>query len=257
MVANTDVQRETGLLQRLESFYRVNSFVSSIDNLEHLLDLIMHEAEAAVSAEASCIALYEPTDHRLHIKFASGEKSNGVRHLSIAMGQGILGEVAATGTTLRVDDAYADPRFDSSFDKKTGFTTRCVIATPIKRRDELLGVLEVINRNDEPWFTDEDSKLLEVVSDQAAIAIENARLLERTVQSDRLSSIGKMAASIMHDSANLMSVIRGFRQPRAVSYPAYRQAQGIDNRASFAVVPNIPRTTTAWWSRRSGYPHSP
>ena len=210
MITSGVAQREFGLLQRLETFYRVTHFVNSIDNLEHLLNLIMHEAEAAVSAEASCIAIFEPTDHRLHITFASGEKSDGVRHLSLAMGQGILGEAAATRKTLRIDDAHADLRFDSSVDRKTGFTTRCIIATPIKRGDELLGVLEVINKIDEPWFTDEDSKLLEIISAQAAIAIQNAGLLERTVQSDRLSSIGKMAASVLHDTNNSMSVIRGF-----------------------------------------------
>jgi signal transduction histidine kinase len=73
-----------------------------------------------------------------------------------------------------------------------------------------LGVLEVINKRGDPRFTETDGKLLEVVANQAAIAIDNARLVERMVQSEQLSVIGRMASSIIHDLKKPMSVIRGF-----------------------------------------------
>ena len=76
-------QCETKLLRlQVDTFYHVNSFISSIDNQKELLNLSIQEAEAAVGAEASCIALYDPEDNRLHIKFASGEGSDSVKHLS-------------------------------------------------------------------------------------------------------------------------------------------------------------------------------
>lgn len=213
MVVSKVSQREAALLRRqVETFYEVNRFMRSIYNLEQLLDLIMQESEAAVRAEASCIGLYDPSDDCLHIEFASGEKKSEVRHLSLPLGQGIIGQVAATRTWLRVDDAQQDPRFDPSVDKKTGFTTRCILAVPIIRRDELLGVLEVINKRSAPSFTDEDVRLLEVVANQAAIAIENARLVEKMVQSERLSAIGQLAASIVHDFKTPLTVIRGFTE---------------------------------------------
>ena len=59
--------------------------------------------------------------------------------------------------------------------------SKSILAAPILRRDELLGVLEVFNKKGGPVFTEEDSLLLEVVANQAAVAIENARLLERIV----------------------------------------------------------------------------
>lgn len=213
MVGSNVSQPEAALLRRqVETFYEVNRFMGSIYNLEQLLDLIMQESEAAVRAEASCIGLYDPSGDCLHIEFASGEKKSEVRHLSLPLGQGIIGQVAATRTWLRVDDAQQDPRFDPSVDKKTGFTTRCILAVPIIRRDELLGVLEVINKRSAPSFTDEDVRLLEVVANQAAIAIENARLVEKMVQSERLSAIGRLAASIVHDFKTPLTVIRGFTE---------------------------------------------
>ena len=213
MSSSAGPQRETEILRmQVDTFYQVNKFISSIDNLEELLNLIMQEAEAAVGAEASCIALYDATDNRLHIQFASGEESEGVRQLSQPIEQGILGAAASTNTFVLVDDAQNDPRWDPTADRKTGFTTRCILATPIRRRDELLGVLEVINKRGDPRFSETDGRLLEVVANQAAIAIENARLFEQMVQSEQLSVIGRMASSIIHDLKKPMSVIRGFAE---------------------------------------------
>ncbi len=80
MNSSAGPQRETEVLRlQVETFYQVNRFISSIDNLEDLLTLIMQEAEA------SCITLYDPEDNRPHIKFASGEESESVRHLSQAI----------------------------------------------------------------------------------------------------------------------------------------------------------------------------
>ena len=90
----------------------MNRFISSIDNLEELLNLIMQEAEAAMEAETSCIALYDPEDNRLHIKFASGEDSDSVKYLSQAIEQGILGAATYTNTFVLVSEAQCDSRWD-------------------------------------------------------------------------------------------------------------------------------------------------
>ena len=113
---------------------------------------------------------------------------------------------------MLVEDAQNDPRWDPTNDRKSGFTTRSILATPIKRQDELLGVLEVIHKRGDPRFTETDGKLLEVVANQAAVAIENARLVQSMVQSEQLSVIGRMASSIIHDLKKPMSVIRGFAE---------------------------------------------
>ncbi|MCI0782637.1 MAG: GAF domain-containing protein, partial [Chloroflexi bacterium] len=142
----------------------------------------------------------------------TGTESEGVRQLSQPIEQGILGAAARTNTFVLVDDAQSDPRWDSTADRTTGYTTRSILATPIRRRDELLGVLEVLNKRGSPRFTEIDGRLLEVVANQAAIAIENARLFEQMVQSEQMSVIGRMAASIIHDLKKPMAVIRGFAE---------------------------------------------
>ncbi len=146
MINSTEGQRETRLLSRqIETLYRVNRYMSSIHDLDELFNLIQWEAEAAVDAEASCIALFNPSDTNIRIEFASGEKGRQVRDISQPLGLGFLGHLAATNALMRVDDVRQDQRFDPTVDKKNGFTTRCKLANPIRGRDELFGVQSVIN----------------------------------------------------------------------------------------------------------------
>ena len=213
MADNVEGATNEALLDlQIQTFYQVNRFISSIHDMDQLLILIMQESESAVSAEASCIAIRDPKDGRLHIEFAIGEASEDVRHITLAMGQGVLGTVAATGKTLRVDDVTLDSRFDSSVDQISGFVTRSLLATPIQWRGELLGVLEVVNKRDGSHFNENDERLLEIVANQAAIAVENSRLVEGMVRSERLSAIGNMAASLMNDFKSPLTDIRGFAQ---------------------------------------------
>ncbi len=173
---------------QIQTFYQVNRFISSIHDMDQLLILIMQESESAVDAEASCIALHDPVDGQLHIEYAIGDASEEVRRVTLAMGQGVLGTVAATGKTLRVNDVTQDSRFDSSVDRKSGFITRSLLATPIQWRGKLLGVLEVVNKREGGAFNQSDDRLLGIVANQAAIAVENSRLVEGMVQSERLSA---------------------------------------------------------------------
>jgi signal transduction histidine kinase len=197
---------------QIQTFYQVNRFISSIHDMDQLLILIMQESESAVDAEASCIALHDPADGQLHIEYAIGEASAEVRRITLAMGQGVLGTVAATGKTLRVDDVTQDQRFDSSVDRKSGFITKSLLATPIQWRGNLLGVLEVVNKRGGGSFNQNDERLLEIVANQAAITLENSRLVDGMVKSERLSAIGNMAASIMADFKSPLTDIRGFAQ---------------------------------------------
>jgi signal transduction histidine kinase len=213
MADSMEVARNEALLdQQAQTFYQVNRFISSIHDMDQLLILIMQESETAVDAEASCIALHDPDQGQLHIEYAIGDASEEVRRITLEMGQGVLGVVAATGKTLRVNDVTQDTRFDSSVDRKSGFVTRSLLATPIQWRGNLLGVLEVVNKRGDSGFTENDERLLEIVANQAAIAVENSRLVDGMMRSERLSAIGNMAASIMNDFKSPLTDIRGFAQ---------------------------------------------
>lgn len=220
--------------QQLTTLFRVSHFLSRIGDLQILLRLVMREAEQTVSAQASSIALVEERSGRLVFYVATGAKGRALRTITLAKGQGLIGYVALHGRPINCPDVRQDPRFEASVDKRTRFQTRSVLALPLRRRGRLIGVLEVLNKRGRTGrFTDRDQALLGVVADQAAIAIENAKLVQRLteqhralqralrqlrlsqrrlVQTERLSAVGMMASTIIHDLKNPLASVKGFCQ---------------------------------------------
>ena len=92
--------------------------------------------------------------------------------LRLPLGRGIAGWVARTGDSVRIDDAKEDDRFDASVDKATGYTTRSILAVPIRTEDQgpIRGVVQVLNRR-EGVFDDDDEKYLLALAAQIARAL--------------------------------------------------------------------------------------
>jgi len=104
--------------------------------------------------------------------------------ISLSLGQGIAGHVAKTGKPLRVPDAYADPRFDRSWDDRSGYRTQSMLAVPLlDQSEQVVGVLQVLNkqcpegRDRVVAFNDHDTELLEALAIQAAVAIDMSGLV--------------------------------------------------------------------------------
>ena len=87
MVTSMEQGRDETTMQRhIRTFSEVNRIISSVHDMSELLGLIMHESEAAVNAQASCIALYRPEDGLLHIDFAHGDSDEAVHHTTLTVG---------------------------------------------------------------------------------------------------------------------------------------------------------------------------
>eukprot|EP00744_Colponema_vietnamica_P005880 GILI01008567.1.p1 GENE.GILI01008567.1~~GILI01008567.1.p1 ORF type:complete len:1834 (+),score=502.64 GILI01008567.1:651-5504(+) len=96
------------------------------------------------------------------------------------VGKGIAGECARTGNLSNIHDAYACPLFNVNIDKQTGYRTRTILAVPImaENKIDLVGVLQLINKNDSTVFSSEDVELALNFVDLASIAIHNSFEIE-------------------------------------------------------------------------------
>ena len=101
------------------------------------------------------------------------------------MGIGIAGTVAETGETLNVHDAYKDPRFNSTIDEQTGYTTRNILCMPICIRDQVIGVVQMINKIGGPVFTNEDEEAFEMFSVYCGLALHHAKLYDKIRRSEQ------------------------------------------------------------------------
>ena len=142
------------------------------------------------------------------------EEKEALRNLRLKKGEGVAGWVITNRASAVTDNPYEDERFTSEFDKKTGFNTQSMLAVPLIIRDEVIGVVEILNKTRED-FDSEDLAMVETLAAAAAIALENARLVmslrEKTDQLQvQNSELDAFAHTVAHDLKGPLSSIIGF-----------------------------------------------
>ncbi|MDP2816625.1 MAG: sigma 54-interacting transcriptional regulator [Rectinemataceae bacterium] len=152
---------------------------SNYGDATSLLTHILESATRLVEGEAASLVLKDPASGKLRFEIAIGPKGRDVKQYFLNPGEGIAGWAIENGRSLIVNDVENDARFCSGISASIGFPTWSILAVPMRVREATVGVIEIINKRDKKYFTDEDLKWLEVFSVQAAIAIENARYFER------------------------------------------------------------------------------
>ncbi len=166
----------------IDQFKAISSWVSSVQDLDKLLQLIIESATSIVGAEAASLLLLDPKTKSLYFKVATGAKSNAVKEFRVRIGEGISGHVAKTGQPLLISDAQQDPRWNRKISDSINFDTRSMACVPLTINRDIIGVVQVINKKDTTQFTQEDMAVLEEFSGLAALAIGSARNLEEVRQ---------------------------------------------------------------------------
>jgi Nif-specific regulatory protein len=159
-----------------EIYARINSAYADIRGL---LTEIIESATELTEGEASSLMLVNPENNKLYFEIALGPKGPSVKQYSVNMGEGIAGWVAEKNTSLIVNDVRNDERFYPEISQKIGFPTTSILAAPMRVKDKLVGVIEIINKRNGKKFTEEDLQWLEIFSTQAAIAVQNARSFQK------------------------------------------------------------------------------
>ncbi len=182
------IQRLEGEEKKVRAMADIGIAMSSVVDLDILLDIIMRKVTELMQAERSTLFLLDNESGELFSKLAQGIT---LREIRLKLGEGIAGYVAKSWEPVIVNDAYRDERFNDSVDRITGFRTRSVICIPlINKSRELVGVLQVLNKKDAD-FDDTDLSLLKALGSQIVVAIENnklyQKLLEKNVELVRLS----------------------------------------------------------------------
>ncbi len=151
-------------------------------DLDEVLRLILEAACEGVGADRGTVFVLSDDGTELWSKVLRGEESLEIR---LPLGRGIAGQVAESGTTIRLTDAYEDARFDRSWDEKSGYQTRQLLCQPIRSRDgSVVGVFQLLNKR-AGLFDESDETYLDALSVHASLALENARLHTSAIEKER------------------------------------------------------------------------
>ena len=159
----------------IDYFKEISTWVSSVLDLDNLLELIIDTATSMMQAKASSLLLLDQKTKKLYFKVATGEKKEEVMKYEVSLGQGIAGFVAETGEPLLVTDVKKDNRWFKEISESIGFQTRSIACVPMKADGKVVGVVEIIDKEDGSAIGNEDMELLTVFAELASLAISRAQ----------------------------------------------------------------------------------
>ena len=216
--------------QELASLYEVGQEIASVLNLDRLLESILDRAIVLVSAERGFLVLCDSANDGFEVSVARKFDRGEVDSAQIEVSHNVIRRVLASREPVVTTNAQEDPRFQTSHSIIT-YQIRSVLAAPMIAKEDLIGAIYVDTRLASQLFGESDLALLEAMTNQAAVAIQLARLYEdlqarnlelqdtlrelretqdELIRAERLTVVGQMAASIIHDLKNPMTTIKGY-----------------------------------------------
>src|SRR3972149_5618781 len=160
---------------RLDPVYSVSKNARTVPHMKEVLEQVIRMTQKTLKASAASILLFRGNDQELYFEMASGPVGKELRQVKLNTRYGIAGQVARTGKPLIVNDVARSTNFHKMIDDTTGFQTKSLVCAPLIAQKKILGVVEILNKQDGTEFADNDLDAVMAVSDVAATAIEDAR----------------------------------------------------------------------------------
>lgn len=186
------------MLRKMERLMEINLTLSSTLELNQVLDLIIANAVEMLECEAGSILLYNKERGSLTFSASTSADSKTLAGISVPLTDSLAGTIFSKNMPITVNNVHKDVRHNASVAAQIHFHTHSLLGVPMRIQDRVTGVLEALNKK-EGDFTKEDEKILTVIASQAAIAIENAQLLQALQESYETTLAGWAAAMDLRD----------------------------------------------------------
>jgi diguanylate cyclase (GGDEF)-like protein len=170
---------DTGQVERLLACIEFSKALVSVYDMEGLLTAVLERIKELIPAQNWSLLLVDPQTQELYFAVVVGVSDAALKSVRLKMGEGIAGAVAQNREPVFIPDVSLDQRFSVRGDAATGFVTRSIIALPLVVRDEVVGVFEVVNVEDEKFFREKYLPLLSILADYVGIAVDNIRNLQK------------------------------------------------------------------------------
>ncbi|TKJ35090.1 hypothetical protein CEE39_01380 [bacterium (candidate division B38) B3_B38] len=191
---------------QLETLYDVGIRISSLLKAEELSEEILLRSISLLDANQGALFLIDKKDNYLKLASSFGIDEEHKDKIKIPLGEGLIGEVARKGEAVR---GWGQPQLMLPWESKS------LLAVPIIIKQEILGVIFAADKEEKGGkiieFTPADERLLSSFANQAAVALENARLYKESLEKERMEKELELAATIQRNLLPLKTPeIEGF-----------------------------------------------
>jgi len=202
-------------ISNLERLVRVSLMLNSTLSLEPLLETIIQVIIELTETEDCSIMLLDEKTGELRFRAARRMRREELEQIAVPLDNSIAGWIFRENKPLLIRDAQKDTRFYQGVDEKLDFCTRSIIGVPLQVRGRVIGVLEAINKRGDKEMSWEDVNVMTALAAQAAIAIENARLMEELRMAyEKLHELDRLKSDFIsiaaHELRTPLSLILGY-----------------------------------------------
>lgn len=201
-------QANRRLQQQIHNWVALNNIAqATVSTMEEsqVFRSVMENVNLILQVEAGSLLLLDQETGELGFTVTLKGEAARFSPFRLKLGQGIAGWVAQHGEPLLVPDVRHDPRFYAQVDQFTGFRCRSILCVPLKAKKQVIGVLEVINKQsgpESPSFTQGDLELLTALAAWVAVAVENARLNRTAQKIAAVTAIRQAMTTLAHHINN-------------------------------------------------------
>jgi|GEM_PF-172155 len=198
-------ERTQKKVDELSTLCSVSKTISSSVNLEKVLNLIINEAAMALKADIGAVMLLDEASGELLPKVSYGLSQTSHHSLKYKLGESLVGWAALKGEGVFVKDVLADTRYKPK--DSLNYHIKSDMCVPLIVQQKVIGVITLAVGHSKPSFNEEDLKLLTSIASQAAIAIYNTELYQKSEQKVReLTTLYEISRAIA-STLNLENVL--------------------------------------------------
>lgn len=202
------------MISQLARLVEISVTLNSTLQLEPLLEYILDTAAELLDCEAASILLYDQKQHQLWFAATTGSSPKELAGISVPLNNSIAGTIFLENKPLVINNVEREDRHNTDVSEQIKHQVRSLLGVPMEIQDQKVGVLEAINKNSS-IFSFADTKLLSIIASQAAVAINNARLVQELQNAnDELSETDEMKTRFMavasHELRTPLGIIMGY-----------------------------------------------
>ncbi len=216
MIKPNPQHKKASMEERYKYYYSIGRLFNTSLNINFLFDTVLSKIIEEMNVEAGAIWLY---DAEKEVAICSNCLTPGgiaLKGTSVSLDSGVKGYCLRNKKSIIIEDTSKCQWFSDNFERKMKLKTKNMICIPLLHKQRVLGLLELINSNDEPPpFSQNDVELLELLANTAAMALHNAHLFTDAVERDRMKKELEFASFLQSAILPLKKIETPFFEMRA------------------------------------------